>query len=38
MTGRAQSIQRVREQLRRAGAGAGQKVKAYWSPGKSGLD
>lgn len=38
MTGRAQSIQRLREQLRRAGVGAEQKVKAYWSQGKAGLD
>lgn len=38
MTGRAQAIQQLRGQLRQAGVGAGQKVKAYWSLGKAGLD
>ncbi len=38
MTGRAQSIQFLRAQLRRAGVSAEQKVKAYWSQGKTGLD
>ncbi|MFP2927104.1 siderophore-interacting protein [Pyxidicoccus sp. 3LG] len=38
MTGRAQAIQALRGQLRSAGVAASQKVKAYWSLGKAGLD
>ncbi|MCP3145211.1 siderophore-interacting protein [Pyxidicoccus xibeiensis] len=38
MTGRAQAIQALRGQLRSAGVRAEQKVKAYWSLGKAGLD
>lgn len=41
LTGRAQSIQQVRAALKAqpaAPGGAGQKVKAYWSVGKRGLD
>ncbi|MCE9672672.1 siderophore-interacting protein [Myxococcus stipitatus] len=39
MTGRAQAIQALRERLRSERAPvAGQKVKAYWSLGKAGLD
>lgn len=39
LTGRAQSIQRVRAALKeQPAAHAGQKVKAYWSVGKRGLD
>jgi NADPH-dependent ferric siderophore reductase len=38
LTGRAQAIQELRSRLRADGVGAAQKVKAYWSAGKSGLD
>jgi NADPH-dependent ferric siderophore reductase len=38
MTGRAQAIQALRSRLRADGVGVTQKVKAYWSAGKSGLD
>lgn len=39
LTGKAQSIQSVRRALReRAVSHGGEKVKAYWSPGKRGLD
>ncbi|QSQ25109.1 siderophore-interacting protein [Pyxidicoccus parkwayensis] len=38
MTGRAQAIQALRSRLRADGVGGAQKVKAYWSAGKSGLD
>lgn len=38
MTGRAQAIQALRARLRQDGVGAAQKVKAYWSVGKRGLD
>ncbi|WNG36803.1 siderophore-interacting protein [Archangium violaceum] len=38
MTGRAQAIQALRARLRADGVGAAQKVKAYWSAGKRGLD
>ncbi|OJH38061.1 siderophore-interacting protein [Cystobacter ferrugineus] len=38
MTGRAQAIQALRSRLRVDRVGATQKVKAYWSAGKSGLD
>lgn len=38
MTGRAQAIQALRSRLRADGVGAAQKVKAYWSLGKAGLD
>jgi ferric-chelate reductase (NADPH) len=38
MTGRAQAIQALRARLRADGVGAPQKVKAYWSVGKRGLD
>lgn len=39
LTGRAQSIQAVRARLKGSGARfASQKVKAYWAPGKKGLD
>ncbi len=39
MTGKAQSIQRLRAALKsRWPSHAGQKVKAYWSVGKKGLD
>ncbi|MCY1075886.1 siderophore-interacting protein [Archangium lansingense] len=38
MTGRAQAIQVLRARLREDGVGAPQKVKAYWSVGKRGLD
>ena len=38
-TGQARSIQRVQQGLKQAGISlAGSKVKAYWSPGKNGLD
>lgn len=38
LTGRAQAIQALRSQLRAEGVAATQKVKAYWSAGKRGLD
>lgn len=38
MTGRAQSIQILRAQLKQRGALRPGKVKAYWSVGKKGLD
>ncbi|WP_224367924.1 siderophore-interacting protein [Hyalangium versicolor] len=38
MTGRAQAIQALRAQLKASGVGSAQKVKAYWSLGKAGLD
>lgn len=38
MTGRAQAIQALRARLREEGVSAAQKVKAYWSAGKRGLD
>jgi hypothetical protein len=38
MTGRAQAIQALRGRLKAAGVGSVQKVKAYWSLGKTGLD
>jgi NADPH-dependent ferric siderophore reductase len=39
LTGKAQSIQTLRKQLKaRPVAHGGQLVKAYWSPGKRGLD
>jgi ferric-chelate reductase (NADPH) len=38
-TGQARSIQSVQQGLKQAGVSlAGSKVKAYWSPGKTGLD
>ena len=38
-TGQAQSIQRVQKGLRRLGVELGRsKVRAYWSPGKAGMD
>jgi len=38
-TGQARSIQSVQKSLKQAGISIhGSKVKAYWSPGKSGLD
>ena len=38
-TGQAQSIQRVQKGLRRLGVEVGRsKVRAYWSPGKAGMD
>jgi NADPH-dependent ferric siderophore reductase len=38
LTGRAQSIQAVRARLRAAGVGDRAANKAYWAPGKTGLD
>ncbi|KWT71266.1 hypothetical protein APY04_0517 [Hyphomicrobium sulfonivorans] len=39
LTGRAQSIQSVSQALKKSGmASSSVKSKAYWSPGKSGLD
>ncbi|WP_164018302.1 siderophore-interacting protein [Pyxidicoccus trucidator] len=38
MTGRAQAIQVLRARLKAAGVAPAQKVKAYWSLGKAGLD
>ena len=38
MTGRAQAIQALRGRLKAAGVDPAQKVKAYWSLGKAGLD
>ena len=38
LTGRAQSIQALRMRLRASGTAAHQRVKAYWSVGKRGLD
>jgi NADPH-dependent ferric siderophore reductase len=38
MTGRAQAIQALRARLTAAGLHPAQKVKAYWSAGKRGLD
>jgi NADPH-dependent ferric siderophore reductase len=39
LTGKASSIQRVRRALKAAGVGSSRiKVKAYWAPGKTGLD
>ncbi|NMO15034.1 siderophore-interacting protein [Pyxidicoccus fallax] len=38
MTGRAQAIQALRGRLKAAGVEPAQKVKAYWSLGKAGLD
>ncbi|MFP2911272.1 siderophore-interacting protein [Pyxidicoccus sp. 3LFB2] len=38
MTGRAQAIQALRSRLKASGVDPAQKVKAYWSLGKAGLD
>lgn len=39
LTGKAQSIQRVSQALKKSGmASSSVKAKAYWSPGKTGLD
>jgi ferric-chelate reductase (NADPH) len=39
LTGKAQSIQHIRAQLKASSVAlAGQRVKAYWAPGKRGLD
>lgn len=39
LTGKASSIQRVQQSLRRAGISSKQlKTRAYWAPGKTGLD
>ena len=39
LTGKAQSIQHVSRALKTAGVGSSRiKAKAYWAPGKTGLD
>lgn len=38
LTGRAQAIQALRARFKAAGVGSVQKVKPYWSLGKTGLD
>jgi len=39
LTGKAQSIQYVSRALKIAGVGSSRiKAKAYWAPGKTGLD
>ena len=38
LTGKAQSIQGIRTRLRARPAFARQRSKAYWAPGKRGLD